>query len=163
MHRNQRQHPPPRQDYGGDRPSATTSARGNLEYSSAPSTPRFPNRCWPISSFEIDGPNRIRGIYPKNLPDLFKGDQMTSSAATNQAAKGRSLSRNNPRQKKTFECGAVFPKRRKETFHPPHLGNPQSGLSFDEIRLRGEKKELKEEVARLARKYGIVTPYTPIL
>ena len=37
------------------------------------------------------------------------------------------------------------------------------GYLLDEIRLRGEKKELKEEVARLARKYGIVTPYTSYL
>ena len=34
---------------------------------------------------------------------------------------------------------------------------------LDEIRLRGESKELKDEVSDLARKYNIVTPYTAYL
>jgi Ca-activated chloride channel family protein len=34
---------------------------------------------------------------------------------------------------------------------------------LDEIRLRGENQELREEVTELARKYGIVTPYTAYL
>ena len=34
---------------------------------------------------------------------------------------------------------------------------------MDEIRLRGESKELKDEVVELARKYSIVTPYTAYL
>jgi Ca-activated chloride channel family protein len=37
------------------------------------------------------------------------------------------------------------------------------GYLLDEIRLRGENKELKDEVTTLARKYGIVTPYTAYL
>ena len=34
---------------------------------------------------------------------------------------------------------------------------------LDEIRLRGESRELKDEVTELARKYSIVTPYTAYL
>ena len=34
---------------------------------------------------------------------------------------------------------------------------------LDEIRLRGENKELKDEVIRLSKEYGIVTPYTSYL
>ena len=34
---------------------------------------------------------------------------------------------------------------------------------YDEIRLHGENAELRDEVTELARKYGIVTPYTAYL
>src|SRR5262249_15004532 len=34
---------------------------------------------------------------------------------------------------------------------------------MDEIRLRGETSELKDETTQLARQYGIVTPYTAYL
>jgi Ca-activated chloride channel family protein len=37
------------------------------------------------------------------------------------------------------------------------------GFLLDEIRLRGESQELKDEVTELARRYGIVTPYTAYL
>jgi Ca-activated chloride channel homolog len=37
------------------------------------------------------------------------------------------------------------------------------GYLLDEIRLHGENRELKEEVTRLAREHGIVTPYTAYL
>ena len=37
------------------------------------------------------------------------------------------------------------------------------GYLLDETRLRGENSELRDEVTELARKYGIVTPYTAYL
>src|SRR5262249_1176057 len=37
------------------------------------------------------------------------------------------------------------------------------GYLLDEIRLHGENSELRDEVTELARKYGIVTPYTAYL
>ena len=37
------------------------------------------------------------------------------------------------------------------------------GNLLDEIRLHGENAELRDEVTQLARKYGIVTPYTAYL
>jgi len=40
------------------------------------------------------------------------------------------------------------------------LGDAARRLLLDEIRLRGENSELRDEVTELARKYSIVTPYT---
>ena len=37
------------------------------------------------------------------------------------------------------------------------------GFLLDEIRLHGETSELRDETTELARKYGIVTPYTAYL
>ena len=114
----------------------------------------------------IDGPNRVREIYPKNLPDLFKGDQMVVLGRYEPGGKkGKITLEGTIRgKKKTFEYGAVFPKKKEgNSFIPRIWATRRVGYLLDEIRLRGEKKELKEEVARLARKYGIVTPYTSYL
>ncbi len=114
----------------------------------------------------IDGPDRVRGIYPKNLPDLFKGDQMVVLGRYEPGEKkGKITLEGTIRgKKKTFEYQAVFPKEKEgNSFIPRIWATRRVGYLLDEIRLRGENKELKEEVARLARKYGIVTPYTSYL
>ena len=48
-------------------------------------------------------------------------------------------------------------------FIPRLWATRRVGYLLDEIRLRGENKELKDEVVELARKYSIVTPYTAYL
>ncbi len=48
-------------------------------------------------------------------------------------------------------------------FIPRLWATRRVGYLLDEIRLRGENAELKDEVTELARKYGIVTPYTAYL
>jgi Ca-activated chloride channel family protein len=48
-------------------------------------------------------------------------------------------------------------------FIPRLWATRRVGFLLDEIRLHGENKELKDEVTDLARKYGIVTPYTAYL
>ena len=114
----------------------------------------------------IEGPERIRGIYPKNLPDLFKGDQMVVLGRYEPGEKkGQIVLEGTFRGKrKTFQYEATFPKEKEgNAFIPRIWATRRVGYLLDEIRLRGEKKELKEEVARLARKYGIVTPYTSYL
>jgi len=114
----------------------------------------------------IDGPDRVRGIYPKNLPDLFKGDQMVVLGRYEPGEKkGKITLEGTIRgEKKTFEYEALFPNEKEEnSFIPRIWATRRVGYLLDEIRLRGENKELKEEVARLARKYGIVTPYTSYL
>ena len=115
---------------------------------------------------EIEGPERVRNVYPKNLPDLFKGDQMVVLGRYEHGEKkGDGTLRGTFRgEKKTFKYEASFPKENeKNEFIPRIWATRRVGYLLDEIRLRGEKKELKEEVARLARKYGIVTPYTSYL
>jgi Ca-activated chloride channel family protein len=43
------------------------------------------------------------------------------------------------------------------------LATRRVGHLLEEIRLHGEEKELKEEVIRLSKRYGILTPYTGYL
>ena len=48
-------------------------------------------------------------------------------------------------------------------FIPRLWATRRVGYLLDQIRLHGENKELKEEVTTLAKKYGIVTPFTAYL
>src|SRR5205085_10109262 len=48
-------------------------------------------------------------------------------------------------------------------FIPRLWATRRVGFLLDEIRLHGESKELREEATELARRYGIVTPYTAYL
>jgi Ca-activated chloride channel family protein len=48
-------------------------------------------------------------------------------------------------------------------FIPRLWATRRVGYLLDEIRLHGESSELRDEVTELARKYGIVTPYTAYL
>jgi len=65
-------------------------------------------------------------------------------------------------RKFTYEVD--FPHRGDEHEFIPRLwATRRVGYLLDEIRLHGENAELKDEITELARKYGIVTPYTAYL
>jgi Ca-activated chloride channel family protein len=108
----------------------------------------------------FSGDIRVSKLYPSPLPDVFRGDQLVlvgryagegSSAATLEGSVGGT-----PRK---FVEDVRFPGASGENEFIPRLwATRRVGFLLDEIRLRGENSELKEEVTELARKYGIVTP-----
>lgn len=104
-------------------------------------------------------------VMPRQLPDLFKGSQMI--------AMGRY--RNRGHTAITLR-GKAGPKVRKFVYEEKFPGESQDntficrlwatrrvGFLLDTIRLSGENKELVDEVIRLSKRYGIVTPYTSYL
>lgn len=115
---------------------------------------------------EIDGPERVRKIYPRDLPDLFKGEQLVAlgryeSGEDESVVK---LSGSIAGKKVTYKLDASFPdKSKKNEFIPRLWAMRRVGYLLDEVRLRGETKELRDEITGLARKFGIVTPYTSYL
>ena len=65
---------------------------------------------------------------------------------------------------RSFTWEASFPARATEHAFVPRLwATRRIGFLLDQIRLHGESGELREEVTDLARRYGIVTPYTAFL
>jgi Ca-activated chloride channel family protein len=66
--------------------------------------------------------------------------------------------------KKTFEYGAAMSGQNKAADFIPRLWAIRKvGYLLEEIRLRGERAELKDECTMLGKKFGIVTPYTSYL
>ncbi len=108
---------------------------------------------------------RVYDVYPKRLPDLFKGTQLVVMGRYRNPGDGTVvLSGSFNGQKKVFEYRATAPKESKESAFVPRLWAIRKvGYLLDEIRLHGETPELRESVVALGKKFGIVTPYTSYL
>ncbi|MBL9038038.1 MAG: VWA domain-containing protein [Archangium sp.] len=104
-------------------------------------------------------------VYPKKLPDLFKGTQLVVMGRYRTPKDGTLvLSGTVNGAKKVFEYRAVAAAERTAYDFVPRLWAIRKvGYLLDEIRLNGERPELKDEVVSLGKKYGIVTPYTSYL
>jgi Ca-activated chloride channel family protein len=104
-------------------------------------------------------------IYPADLPDLFKGDQLvltgrySGSGEVTATLTGMAGGRE---QKFTYKVRFDDHNTGRE-FIPRLWATRRVGFLLDEIRLHGESAELRDETTALARQYGIVTPYTAYL
>jgi Ca-activated chloride channel family protein len=116
-------------------------------------------------TLKFTGDIRVTKLYPTPLPDLFRGDQLV--LVGRYSGKGDSAvvlegAVNGATRKFTYEL--TFPGSEAEHEFIPRLwATRRVGYLLDEIRLHGENSELRDEVTELARKYGIVTPYTAYL
>ncbi|MEM7235217.1 MAG: VWA domain-containing protein, partial [Planctomycetota bacterium] len=113
-------------------------------------------------SIEVKGA-RVSSVYPKPIPDLFRGDQLDvfgrydTDGFKTVIVKGNYLGK--PR---VFEYSLEF--RGDKHDEIPQLWALRAiGHLLEEIRLKGEKNELKDEVIRLSKLYGVLTPYTSYL
>ncbi|NBV23457.1 MAG: VWA domain-containing protein [Proteobacteria bacterium] len=105
---------------------------------------------------------RVTKLYPSPLPDLFKGEQLVLAGRYTGEVKGKlTISGSVAGEARSFSYQVDFgDKGGEHDFIPRLWATRRVGYLLDEIRLRGENGELKEEVTVLARKYSIVTPYT---
>ncbi len=104
-------------------------------------------------------------VYPKRLGDLFKGSQLVVMGRYRTPKDGTVLLTGSFNGKKqVFEYRADAVKQGTQYDFVPRLWAIRKvGYLLEEIRLRGEKPELKDEIVTLGKKYGIVTPYTSYL
>jgi Ca-activated chloride channel homolog len=116
-------------------------------------------------TLKFTGDVRVTKLYPSPLPDLFRGDQLVlvgRYSGRGDAAVILEGTVNGATRKFTYELS--FPHTDDDHEFIPRLwATRRVGYLMDEIRLRGENTELRDEVTELARKYGIVTPYTAYL
>jgi hypothetical protein len=116
-------------------------------------------------TLKFTGDVRTTKLYPSPLPDLFRGDQLVlvgrysgngdSAVVIEGTANGTA---------RRFAADVRFPATDSDHEFIPRLwATRRVGFLLEEIRLRGENAELRDEVTELARKYGIVTPYTAYL
>ena len=104
-------------------------------------------------------------VHPRKLGDLFHGSELLVSGRY--AKPGNVVIRlkgtiNGEKVERVEEIR--FPEKEiRNPFLPRLWGVRRVGFLLDEIRLRGENQEVKDEVVRLAKRFGIVTPYTSYL
>jgi Ca-activated chloride channel family protein len=108
---------------------------------------------------------RTTKTYPSDLPDLFKGDQLVVAGRYTGAGDVEAkLTGNVGGREQTFTYKLHFDDRKTTDDYVPRLwATRRVGFLLDEIRIHGETAELRDETTELARKYGIVTPYTAYL
>ncbi len=107
---------------------------------------------------------RVNKVYPKELPDIFKGSSITVLGRFNKTA-GTTITlegKVNGRTEK-FTYKAKFNQNSEYDFIAPLWATRNVGYLLDQIRLNGTNKELVDEVISLSKKYGIITPYTSYL
>lgn len=112
----------------------------------------------------FDGLN-TSDVFPRQMPDMFRGGELLVLGrydATGHHAvrlRGRTLEGD---RELVYE--ADFPARNDANDFLPRLwANRKVAYLLDEIRLHGANPELTGEVVRLAKQFGIVTPYTSAL
>lgn len=120
-----------------------------------------------LTSPKVTFPAAIRAtqLYPSPLPDLFKGEQLVLAGRYRGDGHGAiRIEGQVAGEARNFVEDVQFAREaRDHEFIPRLWAIRRVGFLLDEIRLRGENKELKDEVTELARQYNIVTPYTAYL
>jgi Mg-chelatase subunit ChlD len=121
-----------------------------------------------MTDMDIDwGSLKVSDIFPRKLPDLFRGSQLTvlgrysgSGGSFPLGLKGkiRSESRTLKYEKNDFPTIS-----KSSDFLPRLWAMRKVGYLLDEIRMSGETSEAKDQIIKLAKKYGFVTPYTSYL
>ncbi|HEY6188873.1 MAG TPA: VIT and VWA domain-containing protein [Pyrinomonadaceae bacterium] len=108
-------------------------------------------------------------VYPRNLPDIFKGTQIAligryrNQVELSHVRLGLT-GRTGSRAQTLYYDNQHFPLRaEKNDFLPRLWATRRVGWLMEQIRTNGEQKELRDEVVDLGTRYGIVTPYTSYL
>lgn len=119
----------------------------------------------PVRKDELSNGVNVSMIYPKELPDVFGGSQIV--VIGRYEGSGHSLIKLTGRQgsaTKTYTYEETFTASDKTNEFIPQLwATRRIGYLVETIRTKGENKELVDEIVRLSKKYGIITPYTSFL
>src|SRR5437764_159525 len=108
-------------------------------------------------------------VYPRNLPDLFKGTQITLIGRYQNDADLRRITlrltgkAGHASRSYSFENLSFPLKEENNDFLPRLWATRRVGWLMEQIRTNGEQKELRDEIVDLGTRYGIVTPYTSYL
>jgi Ca-activated chloride channel family protein len=108
-------------------------------------------------------------IYPRNMPDLFKGTQVTLIGRYRNPSDLKNVSlrltgKAGGRTRSFTYENLSFPRAEDDNDFLPRLwATRRVGWLMEQIRSNGEQKELRDEIVDLGTRYGIVTPYTSYL
>lgn len=108
---------------------------------------------------------RITQLLPGTLPDLFNGDMLVMFGRySGSGSSSVKITGTFNGKQKEFTANVDFPAQTLvDSFIPRMWATRRVGWLLDEMRMHGESAELRDEVISLARRFGIVTPYTAYL
>ncbi len=109
---------------------------------------------------------RFEEMYPPRLPDLFHGSQLVVLGRYSGSGPAAiSLTGRVGDRQKEIVNETSFPEKTDDAkeFVEQIWARRKVGYLLDQIRQHGESRELVDETKRLAKRYGIATPYTSYL
>lgn len=106
-------------------------------------------------------------VYPRDLGHLYRGEQLLVVGRYRGEGPGRVVlegrfGNETTAREMSYDVSYATTEPRNE-FLPRVWAVRKVGTLLDDIRLHGERTELRDEVVSLARHFGIVTPYTSYL
>ena len=121
-----------------------------------------------LTGIRVEFPGqKVSDVYPKPLPDLFRGEELVlvgrygDDGHKNVIVRGKFVG-----SERVFEYSLEFGGAAAASTQP-HIARlwatRKVGYLLEQIRLSGESKELTDEVIRLSKLHGIITPYTSYL
>jgi Ca-activated chloride channel family protein len=109
----------------------------------------------------------IRETYPDQLPDLFKGGQLMWVGQYNKAGKSTVTIKGKVGGKEqTFEFPVDLASHNEPATHDylqKIWASRRVGYILNQIDLNGRNKEMVDELVKLSKEHGILTPYTAFL
>jgi len=108
-------------------------------------------------------------VYPRELPDLFRGSQITligrySNAIDMDFVRLQLSGKSSGANRNHLYNNLRFPLRSESNDFLPRLwATRRVGWLMEQVRTNGEQRELRDEIVDLGTRYGIVTPYTSYL
>jgi len=124
-----------------------------------------------MTSLKIDLQGiKLKNMYPRQLGDLFDGDQIVVVGRYNCQGAGRNttlvIKGMYQGKQRAFEYNVAMRPAGKDmryVFVEKIWAVRRVGYLMDQIQLSGKSKEVIDELIRLSKKYGIMTPYTSFL
>ncbi len=115
---------------------------------------------------QLDGGATSR-IYPRQMPDLFRGDQLVLVGRYRQGGAARirlSGTAAGKKQEHTYQANFTGSSAGENNAFVARLwATRRIGEIIDDLDLHGRNQELIEELVGLSQRYGILTPYTSFL
>lgn len=108
-------------------------------------------------------------MYPRGIPDAFRGSQVTligryTNEADLKSVQLKLTGRSGGANRTYTYSNLSFPLRSDANEYLPRLwATRRVGWLMEQVRSNGEQKELRDEIVDLGTRYGIVTPYTSYL
>jgi Ca-activated chloride channel homolog len=123
-----------------------------------------------LTNLKLDmGGARTDLVYPRGIPDVFRGSQVTLIGRYNGDANLDSVrltltGQSGSSTRTYYYDNLAFPLRNENNDYLPRLwATRRVGWLMEQVRTNGEQKELRDEIVDLGTRYGIVTPYTSYL
>jgi Ca-activated chloride channel family protein len=121
-----------------------------------------------LTDITVDyGNELVSDVYPRELPDLFKGGQLVLAGRYGGSAKATLIIKGKLQgAERAFEYPLEYKAetdRLANNFVARLWATKRIGYLLDEMRLHGRNQELIDEVVRLSKEFGVITEYTSFL